>query len=113
LTTDHRTGDAPIDVRVADLDALEPAVDLGRIEAEDAAGQAEHDVVLQRDRVVEIVGTHHSENGAEALRAMKEASSTYTQLHAGGPELIAPLPARLDEPCLTDIEAGERPLELS
>ena len=50
LAADDGPGRVPVDVGVADLDALEPALDLRLVEAVQAAGEAVGDGVLQRRR---------------------------------------------------------------
>ena len=67
LAADDRPGRVAVDVDVADLDPLEPAVDLPLVEAVQPAGEAVGDAVLQLDGVVEVVGAHHAEHRPEAL----------------------------------------------
>src|SRR5207237_10499810 len=72
LPAHHRPGDGAIDVCVTNGDALDPMLDLVGIETEETAGEPERHVVLQRDRVIEVFGTHDTQHGTEALRAMEE-----------------------------------------
>ena len=60
-----------VDVGVADLDPLEPAVDLGGVEGVEAAGQPEVGGVLELDGVIEVAARMHPEHGAEALGAVE------------------------------------------
>ena len=75
-----------VDVGVADLDAVEPAVDLPLVEAVQAAGQAVGDAVLQLDGVVQVVGPHHAEHRPEALGLVEPRPGPHAEAHAGCPQ---------------------------
>ena len=107
LATDDRPGRVPVDVGVAHLDPLQPALDLALVEAVQAAGQAVVDGVLQLDGVVEVVGAHHAEHRAEALRLVEPRARADADAHAGRPEPVVD-PARLDQPLLAVVERRER-----
>ena len=102
-------GDVAVHVGVADLDALEPPVDLGGVERVDAAGEPEVGVVLELDRVVEVVGAHHAEHGPEALGAVEPR----TRSHSDATRRATTVRRRRDRrgstsQCSPGVERGQR-----
>src|SRR5439155_1280855 len=109
LTADDRPGDGPVDVEVAGLGALDPPDDLAVVQRLDPAGEPERLRVRELDRVVEVLGAHQSQHGAEALREMKERARADTELDPGRPEVrIVLRRARSEQPLFVLIEDGER-----
>src|SRR5437870_4930590 len=109
LTADDRPGDGTVHVEVAGLDAVDPARDLAVVERLDPAGEPEGLSVDELDRVVEVLGAHQSEHGAEAFGAVEEGAGTHAELDAGRPELrVVRCRARLEQPLLALVEHGER-----
>ena len=105
------TRDVAVDVGVADLDALQPAVDLGLVEAVQPAGEPEGDGVLDRDRVVEVVGADHAEHRTEALGAVEPRAGLDAERTPGDHSRpLSSRPARLDEPALAGSSGREGPL---
>src|SRR5690606_7721024 len=103
------SGDRAVDVGVAHLDPVPPLVDLGGIERMDSTGQAEIGIVLDPDRVIEIVGTDHAEHRPETLRPAEPRVRRNPQLDAGRPEAgVASDHLRLEQPFLAGIERRER-----
>src|SRR6267143_4552850 len=78
LAADDRSGDGAVDVEVAGLDAVHPARDLAIVQRLDATGEAERLRVGELDRLIEVLGPHQPQHGAEAFRAVKEGAGTHT-----------------------------------
>src|SRR4051812_19958877 len=87
LTSDDGAGDRAVDVRVADLDAVEPPIHVQRIESVNATGEAVANRVLHRNGLIEITSGHESENGAEALGVMEPGPRSHVIDDAGGPQV--------------------------
>src|SRR3954467_8763929 len=87
LTSDDGAGDRTVDVRVADLDSVEPPIHVDRIESVNSTGEAVSNRVLHRDGFIEITSGHESENRAEALRVMEPGAGAHTVDDAGSPEV--------------------------
>ena len=105
LALHDRPGDVPVDVGVAHLDPIQPPVDLVRIEALDAAREPIGHVVLQVDRVLEVVGPHHAEDRPEALGLVEPRPVADAEANAGTPGGAAGVElTRFDEPPLAALE---------
>ena len=79
----------PVDVGVADLDPLEPVLDLVLVEAVQPAGEAVGGLVLPGDRLVEIGRRHDAEHRTEALGQVERAARRDTGLEPGRPQPAA------------------------
>ena len=103
-----RTGDVPVDIDVANLDAIQPRVDLGRVEAVQAAGQSVFGGVLQLQCVLEILGTHHAQDGTEAFGHVEPRPRSHIPADARCPHRATELGggdlARFDQPRLSGFE---------
>ena len=94
LAAHDGAGGVPVDVGVADLDPVEPVLDLGVVEGVDAAGEPVLDGVLQLDRVVEVVGPHDAEHRTEALGVVEPRPGLHPEAHARAPQPVTVEQAR-------------------
>ena len=107
-------GRPAIHVRVADLDTLDPVLDLVGVERVEAARQPEVRVVLDVDRMIQIVGADQPEHRPEALRPVVPAAPRDTEPNPGRPQTSAVVEGhRLDQPLLARLEHGEATLQRS
>ena len=112
LTADDRARDRAVDVDVARLDPLQPDADLLPVQGVQTGGQAVVDGVLPVDRLVQRLGAHDAEDGAEVLRQVVFGQRLDAGAHARGPQPL-PQSARLDRPGLAFAELGQPPEKLA
>ena len=113
LTLDNGAGDAAVDVGVADLDVVDPVLDLIVVEGVDAAGQTVAGGVLPLDGLLEGFGVHDAEHWAEALVEVEPGARLHTIADAWGPQgafLIELF--RLEQPALARLQLGKAAQQL-
>ena len=112
LAADDGAGDVAVDVRVADLHAVEPEGDLVGVQGVDAAGQAEIDGVLPFDGGLQVGGAHDAQDRPEALGFVEPGAGLDLVADARRPHqaLLIQL-AGPQQPLLAGVEPGEAALE--
>lgn len=86
LTLDNCAGNPAVDVGVANLDVVDPVLDLIVVEGVDAAGQTVAGGVLPLDGLLEGLGVHDAEHWAEALVDMEPGAGAHVIADTRGPQ---------------------------
>ena len=99
-----------IDVGIADLNPIKPALDLGRVKRLYAAGEPVLDLVLPGDRRVEVGSAHEPEHRSEALVQVEPRTGPDPGADTRRPDVTSLVDAqRLHEPVLARFQHGQAP----